>query len=195
LTPSGSRGKLRTPSSGLNHLQFAARRTSATSRIQAGVGWAAPERLPVSSMGSTSTGNGRAQKGTPATSFARRTRRTTRCCSASSRSSSTPTGRRRTRTTCQTSSGTAPGTWEAGVEDYKVAKQFLTSGYTRYQDNQAGAAWLFNGKTFWTFDDPPVMAAKADYVRRNRLGGIMFWELSGDTPNGELISAIAGSLP
>ena len=95
----------------------------------------------------------------------------------------------------QPGSGAAPGTWEAGVEDYKVAKQFLGAGYTRYQDNQAGAAWLFNGSTFWTFDDPPVMAAKADYVRRNRLGGIMFWELSGDTPNGELVSAIANGLP
>jgi chitinase len=39
------------------------------------------------------------------------------------------------------------------------------------------------------------MAAKADYVRSNRLGGIMFWELSGDTPDGELVSAIAGGLP
>jgi chitinase len=95
----------------------------------------------------------------------------------------------------QPATGAAPGTWEPGVEDYKVAKQFLANGYTRYQDNQAGAAWLFNGTTFWTFDDPPVMAAKADYVRRNRLGGIMFWELSGDTPNGELVSAIANGLP
>jgi chitinase len=95
----------------------------------------------------------------------------------------------------QSATGAAPGTWEAGVEDYKVAKQFLGSGFTRYEDTQAGAAWLFDGTTFWTFDDPQVMRAKADYVRRNRLGGIMFWELSGDTPNGELISAIAGGLP
>jgi chitinase len=95
----------------------------------------------------------------------------------------------------QTSSGAAAGTWEAGVEDYKVAKQKLAEGFARYQDDQPGAAWLFDGTTFWTFDDPPVMSAKADYVRRNRLGGIMFWELSGDTPDGELVSAIAGGLP
>ena len=88
--------------------------------------------------------------------------------------------------------GPAPGTWEAGVDDYKVAKERLASGFTRYQDDAAGAAWLFDGTTFWTFDDPPVMAAKAEYARRNRLGGIMFWELSGDTPDGELIDAIAG---
>jgi chitinase len=95
----------------------------------------------------------------------------------------------------QTSTGAAPGRWEAGVEDYKVAQQFSSKGYTRYEDNQAGAAWLFDGTTFWTFDDPLVMAAKAEYARHSRLDGIMFWELSGDTPNGELDAAIANGLP
>lgn len=94
----------------------------------------------------------------------------------------------------QPAAGAAPGTWEAGVDDYKVAKQRLGSGFTRYEDTQAGAAWLFDGTTFWTFDDPPVMTAKAEYVREHKLGGIMFWELSGDTPDGELIHAIAGGL-
>jgi chitinase len=94
----------------------------------------------------------------------------------------------------QSSSGAAPGTWEAGVDDYKVAKARLTSGFTRYEDSSAGAAWLFDGTSFWTFDDPPVMTAKAEYVREHKLGGIMFWELSGDTPDGELIHAIADGL-
>jgi len=94
----------------------------------------------------------------------------------------------------QSSTGAAPGTWEAGVDDYKVAKQRLSSGFTRYQDDQAGAAWLFDGTTFWTFDDPAVMSAKADYVSEHKLGGIMFWELSGDTPDGELIHAIGDGL-
>jgi chitinase len=94
----------------------------------------------------------------------------------------------------QTASGPAPGTWEAGVDDYKVAKGLLGSGFTRYEDGEAGAAWLFDGTTFWTFDDPSVMSAKARYVNDNKLGGIMFWELSGDTADGELIRAIAGGL-
>jgi chitinase len=94
----------------------------------------------------------------------------------------------------QPASGPASGTWEAGVDDYKVAKQRLDSGFTRYEDDAAVAAWLFDGTTFWTFDDPLIMAAKAQYVRENRLGGIMFWELSGDTANGELIDAIASGL-
>ena len=38
----------------------------------------------------------------------------------------------------QSATGPAPGTWEAGVDDYKVAKQRLGSGYTRYQDSVAG---------------------------------------------------------
>jgi GH18 family chitinase len=91
----------------------------------------------------------------------------------------------------QPAAGAAPGTWEAGVDDYEVVKDRLASGFVRHEDSAAGAAWLFDGTTFWTFDDPPVMAAKAEYVRQNRLGGIMFWELSGDTPDGELIAAIA----
>jgi chitinase len=38
------------------------------------------------------------------------------------------------------------------------------------------------------------MRAKAEYVHQRKLGGIMFWELSGDTPDGELIGAIADGL-
>jgi chitinase len=94
----------------------------------------------------------------------------------------------------QSASGPAPGTWEAGVEDYKAVAGLTASGYTRYDDPAAGAAWLFNGSTFWTLDDPLVMAQKAEYVNDNHLGGIMFWELSGDTPDGALVRAIASGL-
>jgi chitinase len=94
----------------------------------------------------------------------------------------------------QPSTAAAPGTWEAGSEDYKVAKTLLNSGFTRYEDRRAGAAWLFDGTTFWTFDDPRVMTQKAHYVSDNDLGGIMFWELSGDTTGGELIHAVSAGL-
>jgi chitinase len=92
----------------------------------------------------------------------------------------------------ESSTGAAPGMWEAGVNDYKVVKAL--TGFTRYWDRRAGAAWLYDGSTFWTYDDPPVMELKAQYVRKHKLGGLMFWELSGDTPDGELIDAIAGGL-
>jgi chitinase len=94
----------------------------------------------------------------------------------------------------QLSSGPAPGVWESGVNDYKVTKALLGNGFTRYWDGKAFAAWLFDGTTFWTFDDPIVMKHKAHYVLKNGLGGIMFWELSGDTPDGELVAALADGL-
>jgi chitinase len=94
----------------------------------------------------------------------------------------------------QSASGPAPGTWEPGVEDYKAVAGLTGSGFTRYEDPVAGAAWLFNGSTFWTLDDPLVMTQKAEYVNDNHLGGIMFWELSGDTPDGALVRAISSGL-
>jgi chitinase len=57
--------------------------------------------------------------------------------------------------------------------------------------------WLLDkttsGHVASRFDDPPDLRAKAEYVRRNGLSGVMFWELSGDTPESELIRAIAES--
>ncbi len=92
----------------------------------------------------------------------------------------------------QPSTGPAPGTFEAGVEDYKAVAPLLGSGYTRYNDLRAGASWLYNPSTgiFWTFDDPLVLRAKALVARATGLGGLMFWELSGDTADGQLIAAI-----
>jgi chitinase len=92
----------------------------------------------------------------------------------------------------QSSTGPAPGVWEAGVNDYKVVSEL--PGFTRYWDHRADAAWLYDGTTFWTYDDPAVMELKSQYVRRHGLGGIMFWELSGDTADGDLIGAITGGL-
>jgi chitinase len=76
-----------------------------------------------------------------------------------------------------------------------VLKQKLASGgYEWYWDGKAHAAWLFDGTTFWTFDDPKVMRDKAHYVLKLSLGGVMFWELSGDTPDGELVNALHTAL-
>ncbi|MEV6106504.1 glycoside hydrolase family 18 protein [Streptomyces sp. NPDC051940] len=95
----------------------------------------------------------------------------------------------------QPATGPAPATWEAGYEDYKVLKQLAESGgYTVYRDEANGHAWLFDGTTFWNYDDPQVVRAKADWVRENRLGGAMVWSLDGDTANGELFAALSAGL-
>jgi chitinase len=94
----------------------------------------------------------------------------------------------------QPATGPAPGVWAPGTNDYKAVAPLLGSGYTRYYDPSTAAAWLFNGSTFWTLDDPPILQAKADFAASRKLGGIMAWELSGDTANGSLETGIATGL-
>jgi chitinase len=93
----------------------------------------------------------------------------------------------------QPSTGAAPATYEAGTEDYRLLKAKLAD-FTVYRDNKAGFAWLFDGTTFWTWDDPVEMKRKAQYISHRDLGGAMIWSLDGDTGNGELISALDRNL-
>ncbi len=91
----------------------------------------------------------------------------------------------------QPAAGPAPATWAAGYEDYKALKKLAESGaYQVHRDRRGGHAWLFDGTTLWTYDDPWVLRAKADYVREHRLGGAMFWSLDADTADGELMTAV-----
>jgi chitinase len=90
----------------------------------------------------------------------------------------------------QPAAGAAPGTFEAGYEDYHRLAALPASGFAVYRDNRAGFAWLFDGNTFWTFDDPAVMRLKTAFIRRERLGGAMMWSLDGDTGDGALVDAI-----
>ncbi len=91
----------------------------------------------------------------------------------------------------QNATGPAPGTYQAGIEDYKVLK---TKGYPVFRDSADGVAWLFNGSTFWTYDDPTAIGQKMAYVKSNNLGGVMIWELDGDDSSGSLISAVDSGL-
>jgi chitinase len=94
----------------------------------------------------------------------------------------------------QAAAGPAPGVWEAGSNDYKVLKDLTSSGFTRFWDRSARAPWLFDGTTFWTYDDPQSVSEKGAYVRHNDLAGIMLWDLTGDDADGSLIAAIHDSL-
>ncbi|MFE1804938.1 glycoside hydrolase family 18 protein [Streptomyces sp. NPDC059533] len=91
----------------------------------------------------------------------------------------------------QPATGPAPATWSAGYEDYKALKKLADSGtYEVYRDRRGGHAWLFDGSTLWTYDDPRVLRTKAGYVREHGLGGAMFWSLDADTADGELMTAV-----
>ena len=65
----------------------------------------------------------------------------------------------------QTSTGPAPATFEAGVEDYKV---LATKPGRRSHDLLNGANWLYDGTQWWSYDDPLTIARKMVYVRLNR---------------------------
>ncbi|HEY0785741.1 MAG TPA: glycosyl hydrolase family 18 protein [Acidobacteriaceae bacterium] len=65
---------------------------------------------------------------------------------------------------------------------------------TIYRDERSQTPWLYDGHTFWTFDDPVSAAAKARYAAGHGLAGVMVWELSGDTADAQMLRAIRTGL-
>ncbi|AGL15448.1 glycosyl hydrolase family 18 protein [Actinoplanes sp. N902-109] len=88
-----------------------------------------------------------------------------------------------------TATGAAPGTYEAGIEDYKVLKNSCPATGT-----VGGTAYAYCGSNWWSYDTPATIGTKMTYVKNQGLGGAFFWEFSGDTSNGELITAIKNGL-
>jgi chitinase len=85
--------------------------------------------------------------------------------------------------------GAAPGTYEAGNEDYKVLKTRCPATGT-----VGGTAYAYCGNQWWSYDTPATIGGKMSWSRSQGLGGSFFWELSGDTTNGELITAMKNGL-
>ncbi|MFD6181737.1 glycosyl hydrolase family 18 protein [Streptomyces goshikiensis] len=84
-----------------------------------------------------------------------------------------------------TATGPAPGTYEQGIEDYKVLKTSCPSNGTI-----AGTAYAKCGSNWWSYDTPATVATKMAWTKQQGLRGAFFWEFSGDTAGGELASAI-----
>ncbi|MEV8594867.1 glycoside hydrolase family 18 chitinase [Streptomyces sp. NPDC052012] len=88
-----------------------------------------------------------------------------------------------------TATGPATGTYEAGIEDYKVLKNSCPATGTI-----AGTAYAHCGSNWWSYDTPATVKSKMSWSKTQGLGGAFFWEFSGDTANGELVSAIDSGL-
>lgn len=88
-----------------------------------------------------------------------------------------------------TATGPAPGTYEQGIEDYKVLKTRCPATGT-----VGGTAYGKCGSEWWSYDTPATIASKMAWAKGKGLGGAFFWELSGDTSNGELISAMKAGI-
>jgi len=63
-----------------------------------------------------------------------------------------------------------------------------------FRDPRSRAPWIFDGQDFWTYEDPVSIRYKASYAARQRLGGVMIWELSGDTEDAELLTSAYNAL-
>lgn len=94
------------------------------------------------------------------------------------------------------------GLYNAGVFKQAVSyKNFTTyftdsTGFKYYWDRKAKASYRYSElqQLFATFDDKRSVAAKVKFVKRKKLGGIMFWELSDDKTSGGLLNQIGKKL-
>lgn len=84
----------------------------------------------------------------------------------------------------QSASGAGEGTWENGMIDYKDLHNKLETdkSYVRYWDDQAKVPYVYNADKgfFSTYEDTQSLGYKLDYVQDNSLGGMFFWDASGD---------------
>lgn len=66
------------------------------------------------------------------------------------------------------------------IEDKYLDK----NGFKRYFDDQAKAAYLFNGSTFISYEDKEALREKVKYIKQKDLAGAMVWEYAQDAENG-----------
>jgi chitinase len=90
------------------------------------------------------------------------------------------------------------GLFQAGTQVPKayapyrvIVSDMLGHGYTRYWDSSASVPYLYNpeNQQFISYEDPESLTAKCGYVLSHHLGGVMFWEYSGDS-TGALLQSI-----
>ena len=86
-----------------------------------------------------------------------------------------------------------PGKFKQGVAFADFKNYFSdTAGYKYYWDKKAMAPYQFNASKnlFATFDDERSIREKIKFIRRKKLGGIMFWELVQDTKTEGLVDVM-----
>jgi chitinase len=92
--------------------------------------------------------------------------------------------------------GSVPADWSPTVL-FRDARALHDSGrFARFFDPLTAGAWLYDpaAQEFWTYDDPQVMRIKGCFARSLGLGGVMMWELGGDTPDAALVNALWAAL-
>ncbi len=82
--------------------------------------------------------------------------------------------------------------WNYGVEPFYTLKPWESDpGYVHGYDSIAQAPYLYDatGKLFYTYDNEQSITAKCNYMAAKALGGIFFWDFTGDYPiNGSTLT-------
>lgn len=88
----------------------------------------------------------------------------------------------------------AQSTGGYGPSFHDLAANYINkNGYVRYFDETARAPYLFNGDTFISYDDEQSVREKCEFVKAQKLLGIMYWEHDCDN-TGTLLSVIDETL-
>lgn len=74
--------------------------------------------------------------------------------------------------------------------EYRALKALPGSADRQFYPKM-GSCSIWNNGEFFSYDCPEAIAAKRQYVRQHRLGGLMFWEMGQDTSDAELLKALA----
>ena len=85
------------------------------------------------------------------------------------------------------------GQWKGPGRYSSIREQFEDkNGYFRHWDTVAKAPFLYNPEDsiFISYEDTVSIRLKTEYAINEGLGGIMFWQLGGDTDKDGLVDAI-----
>lgn len=76
-------------------------------------------------------------------------------------------------------SGNGTGSWERGIWDFKDLPR---SGAVEHLDHAAGASYSHDtaARIVISYDTKEAVKLKTDYIAKDGLGGVMWWESSGD---------------
>ncbi|MDF2870616.1 MAG: glycoside hydrolase family 18, partial [Anaerocolumna sp.] len=94
-----------------------------------------------------------------------------------------------------TATGAATGTWDSpqspgGQYPYFTLKTMENQGgYVKYRDDTyTKTPWLYNASQgiLLTYEDTTSLSARCDYINSSGYGGLILWEISGDTSDYEL---------